>query len=275
MFKKVYLPLLGVVVLLSLLLSGCGCKHEWRDATCDAPRTCTKCNETEGEALTHIWAEATTEAPKTCTLCQKTEGERIITDSRFKTEKCEKIFGTWSGIINVPSFYYNLSKISSGLDFKITLTFHNDGTYDTTVDLANKDAVMGHLQAAYMNALLDEFARQNMNEAQANAAMEAAYGMNVEAYAKKIVEEINFDEIYTYIAEDGVYYVRDIPSGNGGVIQNAWDLYWGPDWDQVSDQRKTMFQIFDTMLRISSYPVRMPVAPYRNPKGLSLNLESP
>ena len=40
----------GVVVFLSLLLSGCGCRHEWRDATCDAPRTCTKCNESSKPA---------------------------------------------------------------------------------------------------------------------------------------------------------------------------------------------------------------------------------
>ena len=77
MFKKVYLPLLCMAVFLSLLLTGCGCKHEWQAATCDAPKTCTKCNETEGEALTHSWVAADCETAKTCSLCKKTEGEAL------------------------------------------------------------------------------------------------------------------------------------------------------------------------------------------------------
>ena len=103
MFKKVYLPLLCMVVFLSLLLTGCGCKHEWKDATCDAPTICIKCDLTEGEALghkwkeatcetskicerckkiganalRHQWADATCETPKTCSVCQKTDGEAL------------------------------------------------------------------------------------------------------------------------------------------------------------------------------------------------------
>ena len=32
--------------------------HEWTDATCGTPKTCTKCDLTEGEALGHSWQEA-------------------------------------------------------------------------------------------------------------------------------------------------------------------------------------------------------------------------
>ena len=34
-------------------MTACGCQHEWQDATCTAPKTCTKCGETEGEAAGH------------------------------------------------------------------------------------------------------------------------------------------------------------------------------------------------------------------------------
>ncbi len=33
------------------------CDHEWQDATCTTPKTCTKCSETEGEALKHAGGE--------------------------------------------------------------------------------------------------------------------------------------------------------------------------------------------------------------------------
>ncbi|MBR2659222.1 hypothetical protein IKD60_00460 [Candidatus Saccharibacteria bacterium] len=51
--------------------------HDWKDATCTEPRTCTSCGETEGEALGHDWADATCTEPKTCTRCGATEGEAL------------------------------------------------------------------------------------------------------------------------------------------------------------------------------------------------------
>ena len=48
--------------------------HSWKEATCETPKTCTACGRTEGEALGHSWKEATCETPKTCTVCGKTEG---------------------------------------------------------------------------------------------------------------------------------------------------------------------------------------------------------
>ena len=50
--KNLVSRVLPLVLLLGILLTGCNCKHEWKDAT--------------------------TEAPKTCSICQKTEGERIV-----------------------------------------------------------------------------------------------------------------------------------------------------------------------------------------------------
>ncbi len=66
-----------IVLLLCLLLclSGCSrCEHQWRDATCEAPKTCSLCAATEGDLLPHTWQAADCEAPKSCTACEKTEG---------------------------------------------------------------------------------------------------------------------------------------------------------------------------------------------------------
>lgn len=60
-----------------LVLSGCGCEHEWQAATCDAPSTCALCGKTEGEPAGHSWQAATCSAPKTCSSCHETEGEAL------------------------------------------------------------------------------------------------------------------------------------------------------------------------------------------------------
>lgn len=69
-----------VVILLAislLVLAGCSCKHDWQEADCLNPKTCTLCDKTEGEALGHDWQKATCENPKTCDTCGETEGEAL------------------------------------------------------------------------------------------------------------------------------------------------------------------------------------------------------
>ena len=66
-----------LVIAVALLLSGCCISHEWADADCVNPKTCAKCEKTEGEALGHTWADATCVDAKTCTVCAATEGEAL------------------------------------------------------------------------------------------------------------------------------------------------------------------------------------------------------
>ncbi|MGM9586364.1 MAG: hypothetical protein ACI3VA_02600 [Candidatus Limivicinus sp.] len=66
-----------LLVLSLVLISGCGCEHEWVDATCTEPKTCSLCGNTEGKPLGHTWEEATCAEPKTCSLCGETEGEAL------------------------------------------------------------------------------------------------------------------------------------------------------------------------------------------------------
>lgn len=52
------------------------CKHKFSAATCTLPKTCEKCDETEGEALGHKWNNPDCKTFKTCTVCKKMEPEK-------------------------------------------------------------------------------------------------------------------------------------------------------------------------------------------------------
>ena len=45
------------------------CEHDWADATCTAPKTCSKCQATEGDALGHNYGEWI-DGKKTCSVCK-------------------------------------------------------------------------------------------------------------------------------------------------------------------------------------------------------------
>lgn len=68
-------------------LAGCGCQHQWEEATCTTPKTCTQCGETEGEALGHTWTDATCTEPSTCTRCGETTGTALGHDVAQWTEE--------------------------------------------------------------------------------------------------------------------------------------------------------------------------------------------
>jgi len=76
--KKVK-SLLCIIVVLGVVsvLSACCISHEWQEATCIEPKTCSKCGKTEGDALGHEWQNATCTEPKTCTRCGETEGAAL------------------------------------------------------------------------------------------------------------------------------------------------------------------------------------------------------
>ena len=67
-------------------IASTACVHVWKEANCLAPKTCTVCKATEGEAAGHVWKEADCTAPKTCTVCKATEGEK--SGHKYNGEKC-------------------------------------------------------------------------------------------------------------------------------------------------------------------------------------------
>ena len=86
-----------VITILIAVLGCCACLailvyfdlfhilHDWQEATCTGPKTCSVCGKTEGEALGHTWEEATCIKPKTCNVCGGTEGEALGHDWKEAT----------------------------------------------------------------------------------------------------------------------------------------------------------------------------------------------
>ena len=73
-----FIPVVVIAVLVICYFAFNICfPHEWTDATCTVPKTCTKCERTEGEAIGHKWANASCVIPKTCEVCEETEGEAL------------------------------------------------------------------------------------------------------------------------------------------------------------------------------------------------------
>lgn len=64
-----------LVLLCAAVFTGCQCEHAWVEASCDVPKTCTLCQETDGAPLGHSWLAATCETPKTCEVCGVVQGE--------------------------------------------------------------------------------------------------------------------------------------------------------------------------------------------------------
>lgn len=95
-----------VVIFIGFLIVSRTCivSHNWVAATCEKPRTCVRCGETDGNALGHKWKEATCTEPKTCSVCGKIDGEPLgHTVSEWKTDKaatCTEA-GIQSGICSV------------------------------------------------------------------------------------------------------------------------------------------------------------------------------
>lgn len=237
-----------LLILMSLLLTGCGCKHEWQaancetpktctlcqltegealghawaDATCETAKTCSVCNKTEGEALGHKWEDATTEAPKTCSVCQKTEGEKINTDPRFTTAANKELFGTWTGVIKIPGSELIDKAFTETLNVDYSITFNNDGSYEEITKLANEEEFVQSAENFCTAALYEEFANRGYSQAQADEAMKAAYGMDTKTYAQKLATAVNYKSLFANELK-GVYYVAD------------GKLHSGEKWDGTLD----------------------------------------
>ena len=77
--KKV-LSLIAILCMALVCLVACvdpatPCEHDWAEATCTAPKTCSVCGETEGEALGHT-EEIIVGTPATCTEAGMTDGKK-------------------------------------------------------------------------------------------------------------------------------------------------------------------------------------------------------
>ena len=233
-----------LLVFCTLLFTGCGCRHEWFSATCIAPKTCSlcgltegeatghtweeatcivpkkcsTCHQTEGEALSHNWEEATTEAPKTCTNCQATDGSKLQTDPRFTTAATKHLQGIWScdvvltgDLIGIPGYF-------ESLPCTLVYEFGKTGELIVSVELHDNLAYLEELKRMIADIMYESLAAQGIGKSYADAAMQEVYGMNMTEYVNVTVESMDMDDIFGNFTHDGVYYVGQ----NGIYISDSW-----------------------------------------------------
>ncbi len=201
--------------------------HTWRDANCVYPKYCPVCYAEEGSALGHQWMDATIEAPKTCKICGATEGSKIIPGHfLFTTSACKPLFGTWTSVTNLSAKDIIGEGCVGTLDLQYAITFENDGYYQESTTIINKDQFEKNVENYYIEQLYKELAAQGYSQAQADEAMKIAYGMDVKAYAHKLATSLNYSAIFSSTSS-GVYYVFEnyLYTGSKNSISLSSDIF--------------------------------------------------
>ena len=92
--KVIFGCVCAAIVLLFCFTTHIICFHNWAEATCTNPRTCTICGRTRGSALGHDYSEATCTIPQKCKVCGEIGNEALgheIKDWKVDSEAtCEK-----------------------------------------------------------------------------------------------------------------------------------------------------------------------------------------
>ena len=91
------------------------CSHSWLDATCTAPKTCSVCGETEGEALGHgdlVYSFVDNTHTFTCTVCNEVVITKASTDGKqLKFRSAAPLLGDCINVefgIEVPAGFENV-----------------------------------------------------------------------------------------------------------------------------------------------------------------------
>lgn len=198
---------------------GVAAGHSWVEATCMAPKHCENCDLTEGAVLEHTWLAATTESPKTCSVCAATEGDRIITDERFKTEKCKAVFGTWEFEQTISGTELNLGDYVEEVPVIMVVNFTEDGRATRDVVFKDVDQFVQDLHAGTVEAIYRQFESQEMTREEADAAFMDVRGMSVEDYSTAVWAVVNWNAYFDLQKIEHVYYV----DGEHIYLADAWD----------------------------------------------------
>lgn len=211
MRKKIVTGMLAVSLV--FMMTGCCLSHDWQEATCTEPKTCSKCGETEGDVSGHTWEEATCTAPKTCSVCGETEGEALghtLSEATYWEAAVCSVCGETVAVTEE-----NLIRLLSG-QLGLTDSFEN---------------LTEVFMAAYENAGIDLDARitaqATVTDYQVFDSDETHEGK--EGYEWKTVEmQIEYDtpdegENVFYYGYDN-YYIKDEEGDQG-------DSEYEPGWD--------------------------------------------
>jgi len=75
--RRIIAAVLAAVVLAVIIVLCSICFHDWQEATCTNPSTCSKCEKTRGDVLPHTYKQATCTDPEICTVCKAKNGNPL------------------------------------------------------------------------------------------------------------------------------------------------------------------------------------------------------
>lgn len=227
MLKK-RISLLLAVVLVAALFSGCCLSHEWVEATCETPRTCAKCDKTEGAPLGHAWVDATCETPKTCFVCSKTEGtplDHAWTEATCETAKTCTLCGATEGEALGHSVAWKQKDAttmegtcdvcgeftSEALDWNKVGPTHIVGDWDGTKGKTQQtDGFVNLPSGTTLNLYADGTGKLTMS----GTTFDMTWNFD------RAVEQEDYDNVYTMVYDyyvDGTGYQMMITEGLGGT----------------------------------------------------------
>lgn len=100
---------------------GCVNGHNFAAATCEEPKTCKDCGETEGSPLGHDYSEATCTEASRCTRCLKKNGEALshnwlpaTYDSPKRCDRCGETSGNVKGYYETLKGSWKDTRVSVG-----------------------------------------------------------------------------------------------------------------------------------------------------------------
>ncbi len=134
-----HLCFLLVLSLLVITTVGCSseakpCNHNWNEATCIQPKTCSKCGEVEGDTIDHLWVEAEDGSSRACSVCGKEIHETISGSGDDVISNISIGKGNYRiHITNAGK--HSFSVISYDSDGGVTLLVNHAGPYDGYVYL--------------------------------------------------------------------------------------------------------------------------------------------
>ena len=100
------------------------CSHTYLDATCTAPKTCSKCGVTVGTAAGHSWQDATCTDPKTCSACGEEEG--TAKGHAYTDGVCGVCGGVQENYKPLESGVWTCKQVVDGMLYDMRLSFKDE-----------------------------------------------------------------------------------------------------------------------------------------------------
>lgn len=204
-----------------LITTGCGHQHVWSEATCEAPKTCTECGETEGEITDHVWKEATYAAPKTCEICAVTEGTSIpvciektsdLYDEKYSYDADGNLIGSIEYISNTLTYEYD----ANGNMIKGDNAAYEYDTNGNMVTKRYKDYLDRDAKTIYEYDADGNMVKEVQYSGDGSVSQENNYAYDVNGNRIKMWNDFS-NATYEYDA-------------NGNMVKETWADYYAGAW---------------------------------------------